>query len=555
MKKLLVLVLTLLIVSINGCGGGGSSSGTSGSTGVTINVGSIGASSAGGVQSQSIPSTVASIRFTISASDMTTITRTVSVAGSTTITESFDVPNGNNRLFLVEALNSSGTVIYSGSTYANLNGTATTLSITMTSTVWVKTYGGASQDILLSVQQTSDSGYIVAGYTTSFGAGYYDFWVSKLNSTGGVEWQKAYGGASDEAAIFVRQTSDGGYIVAGEGASFGAGSYDFWVLKLASTGGVEWEKAYGGLLGDNALSVRQTSDGGYIVAGQTQSFGAGSYDIWVLKLASTGAVEWEKAYGGSSFETTYSIQQTSDSGYIVAGYTNSFSEGDYDFWVLKLASTGAVEWEKTYGGSDNDYAYSIQQTSDSGYIVTGQTYSYGAGSDDMWVLKLNSTGGVDWQKTYGGSASDWARSIQRTSDGGYIVVKDTKSFGAGLYDAWILKLTSAGDITWEKAYGGTSDDWVNMIQQTSDGGYITVGGADSFGAGSTDFWVLKLPSDGAITFGSSSGATKTNTSATVSNTSVTGSTTSATITATSATVTTTSATATDTTATISQQAP
>lgn len=503
MKKLLVLVLTLLIVSINGCGGGGSSSGTSGSTGVTINVGSIGASSAGGVQSQSIPSTVASIRFTISASDMTTITRTVSVAGSTTITESFDVPNGNNRLFLVEALNSSGTVIYSGSTYANLNGTATTLSITMTSTVWVKTYGGASQDILLSVQQTSDSGYIVAGYTTSFGAGYYDFWVSKLNSTGGVEWQKAYGGASDEAAIF----------------------------------------------------VRQTSDGGYIVAGQTQSFGAGSYDIWVLKLASTGAVEWEKAYGGSSFETTYSIQQTSDSGYIVAGYTNSFSEGDYDFWVLKLASTGAVEWEKTYGGSDNDYAYSIQQTSDSGYIVTGQTYSYGAGSDDMWVLKLNSTGGVDWQKTYGGSASDWARSIQRTSDGGYIVVKDTKSFGAGLYDAWILKLTSAGDITWEKAYGGTSDDWVNMIQQTSDGGYITVGGADSFGAGSTDFWVLKLPSDGAITFGSSSGATKTNTSATVSNTSVTGSTTSATITATSATVTTTSATATDTTATISQQAP
>jgi uncharacterized delta-60 repeat protein len=239
----------------------------------------------------------------------------------------------------------------------------------------------------------------------------------------------------------------------------------------------------------------------------------------------------------------------------VAGWTFSFGAGGRDFWVLKLNSDGIVAWQKTYGGADWDEACSIQRTSDGGYIVAGRTYSFGAGNYDFWVLKLNSDGTVSYQKTYGGANWDWANSIYQTSDGGYIVAGGTQSFGAGGEDSWVLKLNSDGTVSWQKTYGGSSADRAYSIQQTSDGGYIVAGFTASFGAGSGDFWVLKLNSDGTIPFNPASGAqmidtsvVPANTSATVTNTAVTGVNTSATVTNTSATVT-------DTNATIVQQAP
>jgi len=364
---------------------------------------------------------------------------------------------------------------------------------------WAKTYGGSSGDWAYSVQQTSDGGYIVAGHTESFGAGGTDFWVLKLASNGSVDWQKTYGRTEDDFARSIQQTSDGGYIVAGDTGSFGAEVSDFWVLKLASNGNVDWQKTYGGSDGDEVWSVQQTSDGGYIVAGQTWSFGAGSSDFWVLKLASNGNVDWQKTYGDSDGDAAYSVQQTSDGGYIVAGHTELFGDGFSDFWVLKLASNGSVDWQKTYGGSDGDRAWSVQQTSDGGYIVAGFTDSFGAGSSDFWVLKLTSNGNVDWQKTYGGTEDDFARSIQQTSDGGYIVAGDTESFGAaGDNDFWVLKLASDGSVDWQKTYGGSGGDIAYPVQQTADGGYIVAGNTRSFGAGSSDFWVLRLDESGSI---------------------------------------------------------
>ncbi len=419
--------------------------------------------------------------------------------------------------------------------------------------VWAKTYGGLDQDIAYSIQQTSDGGYIVAGYTTSFGTG-GDIWVLKLNSAGGIVWQKTYGGAGIDIAYSIQQTSDGGYIVAGYTESFGT-VRDIWVLKLNSTGGIVWQKTYGGAGIDMAYSIRQTSDGGYIVAGYTDSFGAGGSDIWVLKLDSTGGIVWQKTYGGIFYDEGRSIQQTSDGGYIVTGSTESFGAGSEDIWVLKLDSTGGIVWQKTYGGISNDEGRSIQQTSDGGYIVSGSTYSFGAGGPDIWVLKLSSTGVPQWQRTYGGTDYDEGRSIRQTSDGGYIVAGYTE-FGAGGPDIWVLKLSSTGVPQWQRTYGGSDYDDAYSIQQTSDGGYIVAGSSNSFGAGGdcgeggtcSDFWVLKLFSDGTLGCGFG-----VNTTATAPNTGVSGVSTSATVTTPTPTVTTTAITAQTTSATVGTQ--
>ena len=364
---------------------------------------------------------------------------------------------------------------------------------------WARTYGGSQNDAAESIQQTSDGGYIVAGETVSFGAGAGDIWVLKLSSTGTIDWQHTYGRSGSDWADSIQQTSDGGYIVAGTSWSFVAGNYDIWVLRLSSTGTIDWQHTYGGSGDDHASSIQQTSDGGYIVAGSTSSFGAGDYDICLLKLSSTGTIDWQHTYGGSKLDRVISIQQTSDGGYIVAGETVSFGAGVGDIWVLKLSSTGTIDWQHTYGGSGFDWANSIQQTSDGGYIVAGISYSFRAGNEDIWVLRLSSTGTVDWQHTYGGSGFDDARSIQQTSDGGYIVAGTTSSFGAGYYNIWVLKLSSTGTIDWQHTYGGSNSDYARSIQETSDGRYIVAGSTDSFGAGEfSNFFILKLLPDGDI---------------------------------------------------------
>ncbi len=365
---------------------------------------------------------------------------------------------------------------------------------------WAATYGDDGSDRAISVQQTGDGGYIVAGETFSFGTGDGDVWILKLKPGGIVEWQKTYGGVARDWAQSVQQTGDGGYIVAGETESFGTGSGDFWVLKLSPDGTVEWEKAYGGVDYDRAYSIKQTGDGGYIVAGETTSYGAGHYDSLVLKLGPDGTVQWQKTYGGVAFECANFIQQTSDGGYIVAGETMSFGAGIDDFWVLKLSADGTVEWEKTYGGDSFDEANSIEQTGDGGYIVAGETMSFGAGKGDVWILKLSADGTVEWEKTYGGVYGDRAYSIQQTGDVGYIVACWTASFGAGIDDFWVLKLGPDGDVDWQKTYGGVHYEWAYSIQQTGDGGYIMAGEAVSFGLGvaAQEACILKLSPDGSI---------------------------------------------------------
>ena len=360
---------------------------------------------------------------------------------------------------------------------------------------WV--YGGNDWDEARFIQQTADGGYIVAGNTLSLDAWDKDFWILKLFPDGEIEWQKTYGGTGwDETWWSIRQTIDGGYILAGCTHSFGAGVGDIWVLKLFSNGDIEWQKTYGGNAIDSAASIQQTADGGYIVAGLTVSFGAGSADFWIIKLSSAGDVEWQKTYGGNEWDQARFIRQTADGGYVVTGEGKPSGAVNYDFWVLKLFSNGDVEWQKTYGGSDQDRARCVQQTIDGGYIITGNTKSFGAGPPDFWVLKLSSVGDVEWQKTYGGNAWDSGGSVHQTADGGYIVAGYTESFGAGGGDIWILKLFSNGDVEWQKTYGGRNTEYGGSIQKTADGGYIVASFTDSFGFGSPNILILKLSSEG-----------------------------------------------------------
>ena len=309
-------------------------------------------------------------------------------------------------------------------------------------------------------------------------------------------WAHAYGGANSDYAQAIQQTSDGGYIVAGNTISWN-GTYDWLVLKLDSNGSIVWQKTYGRSTDDECRSVQQTSDGGYILAGYTNSL-ATSTDVWILKLNSNGDIAWQKTYGGSFSDSANYIQQTSDGGYAIAAGTTSYGAGGVDILILKLDANGEMIWQKTYGGSGEDTARSIQQTSDGGYIVSGSTSSFGAGIYDVWILKLNSNGDVVWQKTYGGSSSEFALSAQQISDGGYIIAAYTLSYGAGGVDILILKLDANGEVIWQKTYGGSGNDFLNSLQQTSDGGYIIAGYTKSYGAGSDDYFILKLNSDGTM---------------------------------------------------------
>ena len=359
-------------------------------------------------------------------------------------------------------------------------------------------------------------------------------------------WARAYGGSNSDSTHSIQQTSDGGFIVAGETSSFGTNT-DVWILKLDANGNISWQKNYGGNGVDVASSIQQTSDGGFIVAGETSSFGTDT-DVWILKLDANGNISWQKNYGGNGVDVAHSIQQTSDGGFIVAGESKSFGTGDRDIWVLKINSSGGIQWQKTYGeDAADDSAYSVQQTSDGGFIVAGETILTNVG--DFWVFKLDANGVIQWQKKYGGTNADVANSIRQTSDGGYIVAGGTSSFTHFFGDIWVLKLDSAGAIQWENTYGGSFSNSANSIRQNSDGGYIVVGVTASFGA-TQDLWVLKLDGNGNI----GSGCSIINTStATVTTTSVNDESTSVTAYDTNASVATTTVSPQDTNATTTTQ--
>ena len=404
---------------------------------------------------------------------------------------------------------------------------STTIFAQAPSIEWQKSLGGSGQEYGYCIRQTTDGGYIVAGESVSPNGGLitnnhgsYDCWVVKLNSTGAVEWQKSLGGSDYDRASSVQQTADGGYIVVGMTSSNNFdvtghyGNSDVWAVKLNSAGVIEWQKALGGSSTDEGYSIQQTSDGGYILSGVTFSTNGAVTDGqggWIVKLNNIGTIQWQKTIG--SFGSYMNcIQQTIDGGYVVAGYSNG-PLGNTDYHIVKLNSSGTTQWQKYYGGTSSDTAEYIQQTTDGGFIVAGTTNSSNTdvtqnnGSYDYWVLKLNSLGELQWQKALGGSNFDYGKSVQQTTDGGFIVCGNTNSTNGlvtgnhGDADYWVVKLDNLGSLLWQKTLGGIGTDWGESIQQTSDGCYIVAGTTGSSSGdvtiqyGDRDFWVVKLSPD------------------------------------------------------------
>ena len=361
-------------------------------------------------------------------------------------------------------------------------------------TMWTKTFGGSNIDVAYCVQQTSDSGYIISGYTRSYGTmSGRNVWLIKTDKDGNEQWNNAFGGNDDEEGYSVQQTTDGGYIIVGYTKSFGAGGTDVFLVKADSAGNQSWIKTFGGSSDDEGYSVQQTADGNYIIGGVTSSYGAGSRDVWLIKANSSGNIIWQNTHGGMSSDGAWSVQQTIDGGFILTGWTFSYGPGYLgNVWLVKTDSLGNQQWNNFFGGADVDRGYSVQQTDDRGFIITGYTDSFGAGLYDMLLIKTNSLGAEEWSKTFGGSGRDYGNWVQQTTDGGFIVVGYTLSFGAGGDDVYLEKTDMNGNLEWSNTYGGVYSDVGYCVRQTIDGGYIITGHTLSFGAGVHDVWLIKL---------------------------------------------------------------
>jgi len=443
--------------------------------------------------------------------------------------------------------------------------------------LWEKSYGGQHADYLFDAQPTADYGFILAGSSLSNKTGNkdddnhgdLDYWIWKMNEKGDQEWQKSIGGSGFDLLQSIKNTKDGGFILAGTSSSDSGfqkgeackGITDFWVIKLDASGTEQWQRTIGGNGQEELLCAFQTKDGGYILGGSSGSNppsvihtkqdeksiatnkadlfnksekSRGNMDYWVVKLNNEGNIEWQKTYGGKYADLLRSMEQTTDNGYILAGYSSSPISGDKtdankgvgDYWIIKINDTGEIQWQNTYGAEGDDQPYVIHQTNDGGYIVGGNSNSKNAlttqggivgNGTDFWVLKLDTEGGVIWSKTYDFGKTDILTSLVENKDNTYligghaktesgqsVVNKLAKATGAskekdGIDDYIALKIDDKGEEIWKKTIGSAGEDILRKLIETRDGGYLMAGTSNSSSSkdknsniGSNDFWVVKL---------------------------------------------------------------
>jgi hypothetical protein len=340
-------------------------------------------------------------------------------------------------------------------------------SIASAQTNWERAYGGNGGR---SVQQTSDSGYVVVG---SIDSSAEDFYLVKTNAEGDTVWTRHYGGIYTDRGQSVQQTTDGGYVVAGTYGEFGVGWNDVYLIKTDAHGDTLWTRTYGGTDQEWGWSVQQTDDGGYIVAGETKSFGAGNVDVYLIKTNPQGDTLWTRTYGGPSYDDGKSVQQTTDHGYIIAGSTYPGGDWDEDVFLVRTDSLGNTLWTRHYGGTSTDNGYSVQQTTDGGYIIAGSTYSFGVPrTEQVYLVKTDSRGETLWTRVYGDGSLIRAFSVQQTTDGGYVVAGQAAHH---MSDVFLLRTDPQGVTLWTKTYGGEYFEIAYSVRQTTDGGYIIAG--------------------------------------------------------------------------------
>jgi hypothetical protein len=364
-------------------------------------------------------------------------------------------------------------------------------------TMWSKTYGGIYNDGAYSVIKTHDGGYAMVGATYSFGSGSMNAWLVKTDADGNMLWNQTYSGLGAGMAGYLIQTDDDGYALVGYTYALGDSGYVSWLVKTDANGNLVWNQTYSLSSANSAGCVVQASDGGYVLVGGVTSSDGTGVDSWLAKTDANGTMQWSKTYDESGGNEMYVLVQASDGGYAVSGYTTSFGAGNIDFWLIKVDSSGNVQWNQTYGGTGNETVDSLIQTIDGGYALGGYSNSFGS-SEDFLLVKTDSSGNVQWNQTYGGSSIDTALSGIQTSDGGYALVGVSNSSGSKFVKAWLVKTDSSGNIQWNQTYGGSGENIASSVVQTADAGYAFTGYTNSSGAGGYDFWLVKTDSSGVV---------------------------------------------------------
>jgi hypothetical protein len=320
-------------------------------------------------------------------------------------------------------------------------------------------------------------------------------WLVKTDANGVAQWNQTYDRrTANDKAYSVLQAADGGFVLAGHTSWSWAGGSDMWLVKTDANGVAQWNQAYGGPGDDGADSVLQTADGGFVLAGHTSSYGAGGSDMWLVKTDANGVAQWNQTYGGPGGDRDSSILQTAEGGYILAGNTDSYGTGEGDMWLVKTDAQGVAQWNQTYGGISWDYAYSVLQTADGGFVLAGSTNSYGAGLADMWLVKTDAQGVPQWNQAYGGTEGDRADSVLQTADGGFVLAGSTISYWAGAwsYNMWLVKTDANGVAQWNQTCGGPGDDWAYSVLQTADGGFVLAGSTSPLWPGGSKMWLVKI---------------------------------------------------------------
>jgi len=386
---------------------------------------------------------------------------------------------------------------------------------------WNRTFGGSNDDVGTYVQQTNDGGYVITGYTSSYysaDAPYSwlknvqfsgDLWLIKTDPEGNKEWDRTFGGIGKDLGFCGQQTNDGGFIITGGLKAITGGQKSFWVLsnyavpliKTDTHGNEKWIKTVGGSGEEVGFSTQQTNDGGYIIAGYTTipakdhiplplSIFTEGKRAWLIKTDPNGNREWDVVLGRKDTEAA-SVQQTTDGGYILTGYTSSFGAGKEDVVLAKTDSRGAVEWVNNFGGPNRDLGLSVNETKDGGYIITGLTESFGDENrnGNIWLIKTTSKGIKEWDRTFGGPNFDFGASVHETRDGGYIITGHTSYSETNV--VWLIKTDSKGIKEWDIPFNRSGTAWGNCVQETQDSGYIITGGIESDGTG-MDVWLIKV---------------------------------------------------------------
>lgn len=357
---------------------------------------------------------------------------------------------------------------------------------------WEKYFGGSYDDKAKTVIST-ETGFLLAGWTRSSGNGGKDLIVVNLDKEGNKIWEKTYGSTEDDSANVVVSNGKDGFVLAGVTTVKESGYTHIWYIGIDKNGEKKWDRIQGGATLDCAKEIIPTKDGGYLIIGALEAKGDHDRDMLALKVDSKGNKEWHATFGGRYYDDmAYGAVPLTDEGFILVGYTKCKGAGEEDLYVVKIDKYGTMKWEKTFGGAGSDIGRDISATSDGRFIICGSTRSKGFGEEDMYVIKIDNIGNIEWEKTFGGSATDIANAVVCTADKGCIVAGYTKSKGNGKENSYLIKLDNKGEICWERSFGKKQWDVAESIILLPDNGYLVAGCSESLAGGEFDMWALRI---------------------------------------------------------------